>query len=177
MFVPPPVSTAQIIDKQAAIYILKGLIQDMMNVSHNPTTATPSKHAATAGSSAGDGPGSGADSCSKVSRTARRGQDEQAGADVDEDGGGFFLDHDRHTFDAEDRQGGAAGSGAGGCDDGDDGDACSGGGEGSGGIEREVLISPRKKQRLRNLRLAKGMDRAREQDITVVRRWIPSVPP
>lgn len=39
-----------------------------------------------------------------------------------------------------------------------------------------LLTSPRKKQRLRNLRLAKGMDRARDNDIAVVGCWIPSVP-
>lgn len=36
--------------------------------------------------------------------------------------------------------------------------------------------SPRKKQRLRNLHLAKTMERAREQDMAVLGCWIPSVP-
>lgn len=36
--------------------------------------------------------------------------------------------------------------------------------------------SPRKKQRLRNLHLAKTMERAREQDKAVLGCWIPSVP-
>lgn len=42
--------------------------------------------------------------------------------------------------------------------------------------EGAPIASPRKKQRLRNLRLAKGMERAREKDIAVVGCWIPSVP-
>lgn len=36
--------------------------------------------------------------------------------------------------------------------------------------------SPRKKQRMRNLHLAKTMERAREQDMAVLGCWIPSVP-
>ncbi|CAM9206801.1 unnamed protein product, partial [Laminaria digitata] len=52
------------------------------------------------------------------------------------------------------------------------GDGNTGGGE----PDEELIASPRKRQRLRNLRLAKGMERARENDIAVVRRWIPSVP-
>lgn len=60
----------------------------------------------------------------------------------------------------------------------DDGDAGAparrregGDGEGESGV-----ISPRKRQRMRNLRLAKGMDKAREKDIAVMGCWIPSVP-
>ncbi|CAM9481571.1 unnamed protein product [Discosporangium mesarthrocarpum] len=38
------------------------------------------------------------------------------------------------------------------------------------------LTSPRKRQRLQKLRLAKGMESAREKDIQVQRCWLPSVP-
>ncbi|CAM9165634.1 unnamed protein product [Ectocarpus sp. 6 AP-2014] len=64
------------------------------------------------------------------------------------------------------------------------GSSGSGAGAGGAGEEEEKeeggevapITSPRKKQRLRNLRLAKGMERAREKDIAVVGCWIPSVP-
>lgn len=52
-----------------------------------------------------------------------------------------------------------------------------GGARGAGaGADDSLISSPRKKQRLRNLRLAKGMERAREKDIGIVGCWIPSVP-
>ncbi|CAM9143408.1 unnamed protein product [Choristocarpus tenellus] len=56
----------------------------------------------------------------------------------------------------------------------DDKQACEGRRETT--VPDPTLLSPWKKQRLRNLRLAKGMERARQKDIEVQGCWIPSVP-
>eukprot|EP00752_Nemacystus_decipiens_P007203 g6448.t1 len=116
--------------------------------------------------------------------------------------GGFFLGQGENLRgDSEDGDdvvglGANGGSGGGGGSTASDGRAGQKGGLHTGGgccgsgksgavgtgedVEEEPeaapITSPRKKQRLRNLRLAKGMDRAREKDIAVVGCWIPSVP-
>ncbi|CAN0256754.1 unnamed protein product [Scytosiphon promiscuus] len=114
----------------------------------------------------------------------------------DESIGGFFLGQDETPEDhgCEDGAGAGNGGSGGGNDDGDvvrrrrtvdstqQGDGGSGraaaaaAAEGGADGGDTPITTPRKKQRLRNLRVAKGMDRAREKDIAVVGCWIPSVP-
>ncbi|CAN0251393.1 unnamed protein product, partial [Ectocarpus fasciculatus] len=89
---------------------------------------------------------------------------------------GYNASRRRKAVDAASRGearggGGGSGSGAGAGGEGEEEEK----GEGEGG-EVAPITSPRKKQRLRNLRRAKGMERAREKDIAVVGCWIPSVP-
>lgn len=136
--------------------ILKGLIQDMMDVCD--------RSAADATAAA-----------SSLESAANQRQPEKSalGTVVEQGAGGFFLDHDQGKSDADERGAeDSKGEGARGAAIGLD-ESGGGGESGDGG----ALISPRKRQRLRNLRLAKGMGQAREQNISVVRQWISSVPP
>lgn len=119
-------------------------------------------------------------------------RDEEGPASHAHDVEGFFLGEEEggpslQDYDGdEDANNGGSGGGSAGAEEarwqgggvGRGAEAAGAGAGGAGGQETATttIASPRKKQRLRNLRLAKGMERAREKDIAVVGCWIPSVP-
>lgn len=151
----------QIIDKRAALIILKRLIQDMMEAGQEATEARR------VGEREGE---------RHAWERQRRRRDQANGSSVP-NGGVFFLDRGSSgdpdaSVDGDCREGTSEGGGQLGVDaQHKDDDGITG-----VGPDDELISSPRKRQRLRNLRLAKGMERARENDIAVVGRWIPSVP-
>lgn len=155
----------QIIDKRAALIILKRLIQDMMEAGEEATEArrVGEKYGETRAS---------------PRRCLRRRRRDQEDDDSTQNSGGFFLDRGSSEGDPD---ASVDGGGREGTSEGDeqlrvDTQHEGGGGNAGVGPDEGLISSPRKKQRLRNLRLAKGMERAREKDIAVVGCWIPSVP-
>ena len=105
----------------------------------------------------------------------RSGDDGDESQSVLDGDGGFFLDERS----AEARA--TADLGRSGADSGVRAAATMTRGDGGTGGGKEEdngggVASPRKKQRLRNLRVAKTMEHAREQDMAVLGCWIPSVP-
>lgn len=154
----------QIIDKRAALIILKRLIQDMMEAGQKATEARRV------------GEKNGETRALQRWRRRRRDQEDDSSA---QNGGGFFLD--KGSSSGGDTDASVDGGYCEGTSEGDeqprvDAQHKDGGGNAGVGMDDELISSPRKRQRLRNLRLAKGMERARENDIAVVGRWIPSVP-
>lgn len=109
----------------------------------------------------------------------RRRRNQADDEDLAKNSGGFFLDRGSSEADPDASVDGGCRTGT--TSEGDrqlevDTQQEGGGGSRGVGADDDLIASPRKRQRLRNLRVAKGMDRAREDDIAVVRRWIPSVP-
>lgn len=112
----------------------------------------------------------------RASQRQRRRRDQADEGSVP-NSGGFFLDRGSSEGDPDESIGGGCREGTSEGDEQPRVDAQHKGGGNTGvGPDDELISSPRKRQRLRNLRLAKGMERARENDIAVVGRWIPSVP-
>lgn len=171
---------SKIIDKEAALMILKGLIQDMMDTGDDGhATTSPSLHstnqqqkadlASTRNKTGGneDEITGNDDTVVVRRRRVRRNPDQSDPVDEDkeEGAGGYFLGVRDNDDDAEGHPAGQEVSGGGRGSDG-----------GSGKVDNDGLISPRKKQRLRNLHVAKVMGKARGKDISVMPPWIPSVP-
>ena len=156
----------QIIDKRAALIILRRLIEDMMEAGQGATVARQVFEEKV-------------DAPSSQQRWRRRRRDQADDEDSAQKGGGFFLDRESSEADPDEGIDGNYRKGAtSGGDEQLEVDTQQEGGVGDGGVGvgDGLIASPRKRQRLRNLRVAKGMDRARENDIAVVKRWIPSVP-
>lgn len=139
----------QIIDKRGAVIVLKAIIRDMMDSDQaSKTSASAVEHGGNLSIKC-DLPGAAATVAGRSDGERRRSAESTEG--------GFLPDQE-------------------GCD----GEIDSPARDGASGKNRPEedggVISPRKRQRLRNLRVAKGMDKAREKDIEVVGCWIPSVP-
>lgn len=156
----------QIIDKRAALIILKRLIQDMMEAGEEAAEARR----------VGEKEGETRASPRRCLRRRRR--RDQEDNDSAQTSGGFFLDRGSSEGDPDANvdSGGREGTSEGDEQLKVDTQHEGGGGNAGVGPDDELISSPRKRQRLRNLRVAKGMERAREKDIAVLGRWIPSVP-